>query len=670
MWFVAAWSTGQAADYYFSGAGSDTLGNGSLSSPWQTITKLNTLNLNAGDNVYFRSGDTFTGNIVLDANDSANTALGAYGGTPVTINSYGIGNRPVISSPSGHGFRATNAGGLEIRGLEFAGTSSTSSITSLSNTTKGLFFDTSGSTFRQQHILLDDLVVHGFGQDGINFHAFNPTLNSGGYADVTIVNSEVYMNGRSGIVTSASSSNGLVVGGSQYDFQSRAHGDFHVANNLVRHATGKAENGGVSGNGIVLAQINGALIERNVAHHNGGVAGGGGVGIWTWEGNDVTIQFNEAYQNDSFDGRDGGGFDLDGGVTNSVMQYNYSHGNHGAGLGLFEFGYASPMGGNAIRYNISESDGGGISVWGCGPHCDGRADAAEDSIYHNNTIINPTGPAAYFFGLVDDVGVYNNILVTSGGVPVVRLDDYDGGGSGFSVDVQMLGNAYWSSGDVFRVNWNGTIYTSLAAWANATGQEKIGGNLVGLQIDPQLVGPFNGGVTLDDTALLESLAAYRLLVTSALLDAGVDLASIPLPIALGLTDPGPRDFFGGLIPVGVIDIGAHEVPVLGDFNADGDVDAADYVIWRKTNGSSTDLRADANGDRIVDVADLNVWQANFGNSLVGSGQLSRAPTIPEPGTLAMILITIVALPARSNRGAFSHRSRDTATAATSNSQLL
>jgi hypothetical protein len=108
MWFVAAWSTGQAADYY-SGAGSDTLGNGSLSSPWQTITKLNTLNLNAGDNVYFRSGDTFAGNVVLDANDSANNPFGVYGGLPVTISSYGVGNRPVISSSTEHGFRSAYA---------------------------------------------------------------------------------------------------------------------------------------------------------------------------------------------------------------------------------------------------------------------------------------------------------------------------------------------------------------------------------------------------------------------------------------------------------------------------------------------------------------------------------------------------------------------------------
>src|SRR5262245_12405381 len=74
-----------AIDYYFSGAGSDTLGNGTLGSPWQSIAKFNTLDLNAGDNVYFRAGDTFMGNILLDATDSANSAVGEFGGFPLTL---------------------------------------------------------------------------------------------------------------------------------------------------------------------------------------------------------------------------------------------------------------------------------------------------------------------------------------------------------------------------------------------------------------------------------------------------------------------------------------------------------------------------------------------------------------------------------------------------------
>ncbi len=47
--------------------------------------------------------------------------------------------------------------------------------------------------------------------------------------------------------------------------------------------------------------------------------------------------------------------------------------------------------------------------------------------------------------------------------------------------------------------------------------------------------------------------------------------------------------------------------LIGDYNEDGDVDAADYVVWRKTFGSSVEqfAGADGNGDGIVDAADYS-----------------------------------------------------------------
>ncbi len=53
------------------------------------------------------------------------------------------------------------------------------------------------------------------------------------------------------------------------------------------------------------------------------------------------------------------------------------------------------------------------------------------------------------------------------------------------------------------------------------------------------------------------------------------------------------------------------VALAGDYNHDGHVDAADYVIWQATKGSTTDLRADGNGDGVVDQADYDLWKSNF-----------------------------------------------------------
>jgi hypothetical protein len=56
------------------------------------------------------------------------------------------------------------------------------------------------------------------------------------------------------------------------------------------------------------------------------------------------------------------------------------------------------------------------------------------------------------------------------------------------------------------------------------------------------------------------------------------------------------------------------VALAGDFNMDGSVDAADFTLWKKTEGSTTDLRADGNGDGRVDEADHQLWKANIGQS--------------------------------------------------------
>ena len=53
--------------------------------------------------------------------------------------------------------------------------------------------------------------------------------------------------------------------------------------------------------------------------------------------------------------------------------------------------------------------------------------------------------------------------------------------------------------------------------------------------------------------------------------------------------------------------------VPGDYNANGTVDAADYVLWR--NGGPLVNEVDTPG--VVNAADYTAWRTRFGNS--GSG---------------------------------------------------
>jgi subtilisin family serine protease len=60
--------------------------------------------------------------------------------------------------------------------------------------------------------------------------------------------------------------------------------------------------------------------------------------------------------------------------------------------------------------------------------------------------------------------------------------------------------------------------------------------------------------------------------------------------------------------------------LIGDYNRNGTVDNADFVLWQKTNGQNVPpfSGADGNGDGVVNQADFDIWKANFGNS-VGPG---------------------------------------------------
>jgi hypothetical protein len=81
-----------------------------------------------------------------------------------------------------------------------------------------------------------------------------------------------------------------------------------------------------------------------------------------------------------------------------------------------------------------------------------------------------------------------------------------------------------------------------------------------------------------------------------------------------------------------------EVLLAGDYSDNGVVDAADYVIWRKSVGGSN-LAADGNRDGIIDSADYDVWRTHFGRT-AGSSSFATIPTAPEP-TAAICLLTAI-----------------------------
>jgi hypothetical protein len=93
-------------------------------------------------------------------------------------------------------------------------------------------------------------------------------------------------------------------------------------------------------------------------------------------------------------------------------------------------------------------------------------------------------------------------------------------------------------------------------------------------------------------------------------------------VVTSVSEAGGTDIV--LIGLSSVDIGLP-----GDFNNDGTVDAADYVVWRKTDGAQPGY---------------NDWRTNFGRTSApgAAAGLSSSASVPEPATSLMCAMALVA----------------------------
>jgi hypothetical protein len=78
----------------------------------------------------------------------------------------------------------------------------------------------------------------------------------------------------------------------------------------------------------------------------------------------------------------------------------------------------------------------------------------------------------------------------------------------------------------------------------------------------------------------------------------------------------------------------------GDYNENGVVDAADYVVWRDNLGSGAPLPNDDTPG--VGQDDYDRWKANFGSTSGTGSIVSGNSAIPEPSTFVLLLLLLAA----------------------------
>ncbi len=455
--------------YYVSNKGNDQ-NPGTKAKPFKSIDKVNTLHLQAGDTVYFKSGQTFHGSLIL------NSAIKGTKLKPVVITGDGI-DSAMIDSKDSSAIRAYKNSYIKFEQLSLRG-----SGRKTGNIKDGL------ALINCQHIEVRHVDISGFQKSGLLIYASQNVI-----AD----NVFVHDNGSAGITVEA-------------PYQTRQSRDIKILNCRAENNPGDPTNlNNHSGNGIVVGDCRKVLIDHCTATNNGWDMpriGNGPVGIWAYEADSVTIQHCLSCKNKtSKGGADGGGYDLDGGVTNSIIQYCMSYDNWGSGYCIFQYWGASPWHHNIYRYNISENDGtvsdsqAGLYVWNSS---DDEKQFHDCEVY-GNIIYNSKVAAISFSEKSESKGIrmYNNVFV--GRDTLIRGKDKIG-------DVKYWANDWWSIQSKFNIDG----IKDLKTWAEKLGMEQRYGRIVGLNIKPDFLNPGNSNIT--SASQLKNFNNYQLSKTSVL----------------------------------------------------------------------------------------------------------------------------------------------------------
>jgi len=470
----------QAATYYVSSAGSDSNAGTSTGAPWQTISMVNTVGIQAGDSLYFHGGDTFSGNLDIAPSPAASS------GSPIVIGSYGTGSA-TISCGNSWGVRITDSGYVTVQSIIVSGVAISYTGTfpdqtaSITNPEGGILFYCTTASTAYPGCVVRNCEVSGASQ-GIYFRAINASVTVS-YSGLLVENNYIHDCGDHGIYVT-----GRTVGNS--DISGQFFSSPIIRNNIVTRIPGTATRGFT----IRLFNASSGLIEGNALSYNGWASTGFPVSILIAYCTDAVARKNEVSYFYTHGG-DGHGIDADINCTNTIVEYNYCHDSPYYGL----FNYSGT--GSVFRYNVVERCGGGIN------------DNPGGTYYHNTLYSSASAPTISAPG---GGNFYNNIIVATSGQ---KFAD-----TGTAV---FIGNTYQNlGGSSFVITINSTTYTSLSAMRTA-GFEKVSSTNYGANGSAVFRSGGNGIQQLIYFPVAQ-LPAYDLGGGSAAVGVGIPLANVSI----------------------------------------------------------------------------------------------------------------------------------------------
>ena len=468
-------------DFYIDALAGDDAHEGSAGRPWRGIARANALDLNPGDRLLFRAGQSFTGNLTLSQEDAGTS------NAPVVLTSWG-GGQAHIEAGEGTGVRVINAGGVTVENLRITGAGPDA------NAGSGVRFEnTLLGAVKLEHVVISNVVCSGFGgQFGKERNEFGAVGQSGegifvggtardrsksGFRHVRITDCVAHNNEYFGIYISGA-----------WDAKSPhyANEDVTITRCDMYHNLGDPDYlDNHSGSGLLMEDVAGGLIEHCRAWENGARCrskAGGPCGIWAAVATRVTIEHCESWRNRTGHS-DGDGFDFDGGVTDSVMRYNLAWENEGAGILLYTYaGSPHTWARNLVHHNLcvnnaTKGDYGGISI---GNHGGGW----EGGVVCHNTIItardHPSNSGLHIIaaGKSPGIVVANNLVVSRGVTTLLN--------AAMHPDLRVIGNAWWADDGQARFRFEGKSCGSLEELRTVTGVEQLGNRARGFEGNPGL----------------------------------------------------------------------------------------------------------------------------------------------------------------------------------------